>query len=65
MKSTPSWLWYLVPLGFGIFGGIIGYYAIVDRNKEMAKMLLITGIIITVVSALISNIVVPILALIT
>ena len=48
-KSEPSAWWYLVPIFFGIIGGIIGYYAIIGRNKHMAKSLLIVGIVVTVI----------------
>ena len=48
-KSEPSAWWYLVPIFFGIIGGIIGYYAIIGRNKRMAKSLLIVGIASTVI----------------
>ncbi|HLB71703.1 MAG TPA: zinc ribbon domain-containing protein [Candidatus Methanoperedens sp.] len=43
--SNPSGAWYLVPFFFGILGGIIGYFAMRDKNKGMANNLLIVGIV--------------------
>lgn len=48
-KNSPSALWYLVPILFAVIGGVIGYYAIIGRNKGMAKNLLTVGIIVSVV----------------
>lgn len=48
-KKSPSILWYLVPLLFAIIGGVIGYYAVVGRNKTMAKNMLIVGIAMTII----------------
>ena len=48
-KSKPSNFWYLLPIFFGIIGGIIGYFAIRDRDRKMAKNLLIVSIVILVV----------------
>lgn len=48
-QKSPSMMWYLVPLLFAIIGGVIGYYAIVGRNKSMAKNLLIVGIAMSVI----------------
>lgn len=48
-QKSPSILWYLVPILFAIIGGVIGYYAIVGRNKSMAKNLLIIGIAMSVI----------------
>jgi uncharacterized membrane protein len=45
--AKPTKLWYLVALFLGIFGGIIGYFAVKDEDKEMAKNLLLIGIIVT------------------
>lgn len=45
--NKPSKAWYLVPLLFGLLGGIVGYLAVKDDDKKMAKSLLIAGIIIS------------------
>jgi len=41
----PSDLWYLVPLFFGILGGIVAYIGVKDDDKEMATNLLIFGFV--------------------
>jgi hypothetical protein len=47
-KSKTSKLWYLVPIFFGIIGGLIGYLIVKDDDKKMAKKLLIVGLIMSV-----------------
>jgi len=48
-QGKVSKAWYLVPLFFGILGGIIGYFAVKSRDKKTAKNLLIFGILWTIV----------------
>lgn len=43
--ERPTPLWYLLPLLFGILGGIIGYVAVKNEDEEMAINLLIFGIV--------------------
>ena len=47
--SGPSILWYLIPLFFGILGGIVAYVGVKDDDKEMANNLLLFGIIWTLI----------------
>ena len=47
-KKLPS-LWYLVPILFGLIGGLIGYVGVKDEDKEMADALLAIGVIITII----------------
>jgi len=51
--STPlqpvSGAWYLVPLFFGIIGGIIAWAVNKDKDPKRARNLLIFGIVWTVV----------------
>ena len=47
--SGPCILWYLVPLFFGILGGIVAYIGVKDDDKEMANNLLIFGIVWTII----------------
>ena len=52
--DNPSSAWYLVPFLFGLIGGLIGYVAVKDRDKDMATNLLIFGIIWSFILALIT-----------
>ena len=45
-RSGPSGLWYLVPLFFGLIGGIIAYAAVKEKDESMANACLILGFII-------------------
>lgn len=45
-RLKSSYVWYLVPLLLAFVGSIIGYLALKDRNKEMAKKIVAIGIII-------------------
>ena len=53
IKKKPSKLWYLLPIFLGIIGGIIGYLVIKDRDKKMAKNLLILSVVIFMVSVIV------------
>jgi purine-cytosine permease-like protein len=46
--AKPTRAWYLVPIFFNIFGGIIGYSAVKNDDKRMANRLLITGLVVFV-----------------
>jgi cytochrome bd-type quinol oxidase subunit 1 len=48
-SGRPSGLWYLIPILFGILGGIAAYLMLKDRDKDFAKKLLIVGIVMTVI----------------
>jgi len=48
----PSNTWWIA-IVFGILGGIIGYIKLKNRNKKMAKNILIGGIIISIISVVI------------
>jgi hypothetical protein len=41
--TKPTRLWYVIAFIFSIFGGIIGYFAVKDEDKNMANNLIITG----------------------
>ncbi|MCW4025567.1 MAG: C2H2-type zinc finger protein [Candidatus Bathyarchaeota archaeon] len=55
-KSKPSNAWVLVPILFGILGGLIGYVGVKDDDKELANNLLIFGIVFTFIYALLIGI---------
>lgn len=63
-KGKPTVWWYLVPLIFGIIGGVISYYAIKKQDKEFANALLVVGILITALS-LIGRFMFPLQAMFT
>jgi len=44
-KSKIRYVWYLLPIFFGIVGGIAGYIILRKLNKDMAQGVLIVSII--------------------
>ena len=42
--------WYLVPILFGLVGGIIGYFALRKDDPKKAKNCLILGGILTIIN---------------
>jgi hypothetical protein len=48
-QKKPSKWWYLLPIFFGILGGIAAYLLLQDKDKKFGKRLIIIGIIMTVV----------------
>jgi hypothetical protein len=51
-KEEPTILWYLVPF-FSILGGLIAYVGVKNDNEEMAKNLLVFGLIMFIIETLI------------
>lgn len=47
--SKPSKAWYLVPIFLTLIGSIIGYFALKDRDKKMARNIVIVGIVMAFV----------------
>jgi hypothetical protein len=47
--GRPTFLWYLVPLFFGILGGIVGYVGTRDEDKDMAGGLLLFGAVWSII----------------
>jgi hypothetical protein len=47
-EAKTSKLWYLVPILFGLIGGLVCYLILKDKDKKMAKNLLIVGLVISV-----------------
>ncbi|MEM5811476.1 MAG: hypothetical protein QXG91_01910 [Candidatus Aenigmatarchaeota archaeon] len=43
-KKKPSRLYYLLPIIFGLLGGVAGYLLVEDKNKHFGRKLLIVGI---------------------
>ena len=46
--------WYLVPIFFGLIGGIIAYFAITRDDPQKAKKCLWVGIILTVINIIVN-----------
>jgi len=55
--KRPSKAWYLVPIFFGIIGGLVMYLVLKDEDRKMAKNGLVMSIVLTVVTFVISIIV--------
>lgn len=45
--KQPSSLWYLLPIFFGIFGGLVMFFVLKDENRRMAKDGVILGAFLT------------------
>jgi hypothetical protein len=43
--ERPTVLWYFVPFFFGLLGGLVGYLGVKDRDEDMARSLLVFGIV--------------------
>ena len=52
-KIRSRW-WYLVPIFFGLIGGIIAYFAIRRDDPQKAKKCLWVGIILTAINIIIN-----------
>ena len=52
-KIRSRW-WYLVPIFFGLIGGIIAYFAIRRDDPQKAKRCLWVGIILTVINVIVN-----------
>ena len=50
-KQRSSW-WYILPILFGIIGGIIAYFAIRKDDREKAKKCIYLGLIMLAVGIL-------------
>jgi hypothetical protein len=53
-STKPSKWWYLVPIFAGFIGGLIGWLVLKDKDKKFAKRLLIIGIVVTVVTIILT-----------
>ena len=45
--KKPDMGWYVLPILFGILGGVAGYLLVQDQSRRFAKNLVLTGIIFT------------------
>jgi uncharacterized membrane protein YeaQ/YmgE (transglycosylase-associated protein family) len=52
--QAASAAWYLLPIFFGLIGGLIAYFCIKDRDPGKAKNCLIIGLILTVIGTLLT-----------
>jgi len=53
-EKIRSRLWYLVPIFFGLIGGIIAYFAIRRDDPQKARKCLWAGIILTAINVIIN-----------
>ena len=53
-EKIRSRAWYLVPIFFGLIGGIIAYFAIRRDDPEKAKKCLWVGIILTGINIIVN-----------
>ena len=53
-KQRSNW-WYILPILFGIIGGIIAYFAIRKDDREKAKKCIYLGLILLVVGILLET----------
>ncbi len=53
-EKIRSRAWYLVPIFFGLIGGIIAYFAIRRDDPQKAKKCLLVGIILTAINIIIN-----------
>ena len=53
-RKRSNW-WYLVPILFGMIGGIVGYFALRHDDLQKAKKCLYIGLILTAIN-IIANI---------
>ncbi len=53
-ENIRSRWWYLVPILFGLVGGIIGYFALRKDDPKKAKNCLILGGILTIINIIVS-----------
>ena len=51
-KQRSNW-WYLLPIFFGIIGGIIAYFAIRKDDREKAKKCIYLGLILLAVGIIV------------
>ena len=49
-EREPSRIWYFLPVFLGILGGLIGFFALKNRNWKMAKTVLGLGIAMSVLA---------------
>ena len=52
-KIRSRW-WYLVPIFFGLIGGIIAYFAIRRDDPQKARKCLWVGIILTAINIIVN-----------
>jgi FtsH-binding integral membrane protein len=53
-EKIRSRAWYLVPIFFGLIGGIIAYFAIRRDDPQKARNCLYLGIILTVINIIVN-----------
>ena len=52
--KSPSKAWYLLPIFFGILGGLVMYLVVKNDDKRMAKKGLILSVVLTIIGIIIA-----------
>jgi len=52
-QNQPNALWILFPIFFGVLGGTFAYLAVLNKNRDTAKLLLKLGGYVTVIHVVI------------
>ena len=57
-KQRSNW-WYILPILFGIIGGIIAYFAIRKDDREKAKKCMYIGLVLFAIGIIVDLMVMP------
>jgi uncharacterized membrane protein len=58
-KQRSNW-WYILPILFGIIGGIIAYFAIRKDDREKAKKCMYIGLVLFAIGIIVDLTVMPV-----
>jgi len=51
--KRPSDLWYLLPIFFGLIGGLVMFFVLKDEDRKMAKDGVILGAVLSVIGGIV------------
>jgi hypothetical protein len=52
-KYGPSKVWYLLPIFFGIIGGLVMYFVLRNTDRKMAKRGVLLGVLMVIAPSVI------------